>query len=47
MRRRTGILLALLASVSLLAHAADDKKKKVEKKKDPEEIGNREVRQGR
>lgn len=45
MKRRFGMLLASLTAVSMLAQAAD-KPKKTEKKKDPDEIGNREVGKG-
>src|ERR1700754_5211420 len=45
MRRRFGMLLALLTTVSMLAQAAD-KPKKTDKKKDPDEIGNRDVGKG-
>src|SRR6185503_16956883 len=49
MKRRSVKLLALLAAFSTLtfaADAADKDKKKTDKRKDPEEIGNREVGKG-
>ena len=46
MKRRSAKLFALLAAFSMLTFAADKEKKKTDKRKDPDEIGNREVGKG-